>query len=101
MGRSITLAALCWAFVSAGVARGQPVVTITAPADGVNVCVGDVVAFAGNSVPACMTYTWNWGDGTPNSNGMTANHTFTRPSAFTVRFTATPAGGGMAGSTTI
>ena len=38
-------------------------------------------------------YSWNWGDGTPNSTGATPTHTFTTASTFNVNLTVTDVDG--------
>ena len=46
-------------------------------------------------------YLWNWGDGTPNTSGITANHTFTaRTQPYTVTLTVTDNQGAQNSDTT-
>jgi len=33
------------------------------------------------------SYTWRWGDGTPNGSGVTATHTYTRPGTYSITLT--------------
>ena len=41
-----------------------------------------------------LTYTWAWGDATPNGTGASASHTFANQGSFTVRLTVTDGDGG-------
>jgi hypothetical protein len=56
-------------------------------------CVNENIVFKGTSNPACKTYSWNFGDGSPPVQGATATHAFSGPKTYTVTFKATNAAG--------
>jgi hypothetical protein len=59
---------------------------------------------AGSSDPypsgAISSYSWSWGDGTPDSTGATPTHTYTAPGEYAVTLTVTDAYGVTSGAVT-
>lgn len=76
---------------------GAPPPTITGPT---SICE-NVGAVFSTSTPAA-TYTWNWGDGSPNSFGPTPPaHVYTNPGTYSVTLTVTDAYGCIGTSSTV
>jgi len=65
----------------------NPVVTVTAK-DSV-VCGPNCVVFTGTSVPACLTASWNFGDGTGGTGCNTASHCYPTAKTYTISYTVT------------
>lgn len=53
-----------------------PVAAFTATVSGLTV---DVDALSSSSIAGIASYSWNWGDGSPDGSGVTASHTFVPP----------------------
>jgi gliding motility-associated-like protein len=49
-----------------------------------NICHGDVTQFTSTTPGTIVTYTWNFGDGTPTASGATPSHTYALPGAYNV-----------------
>jgi PKD repeat protein len=59
-----------------------------------SVPVGVPVQFSDiSSTNPASSWVWQWGDGSPDTEGQRATHTFTQPGNYLVRLTATNAGG--------
>lgn len=56
---------------------------------GTNACVGTPISFVNQTTYTCS---WNFGDGTPNSNLSTPTHVYSSPGAYNVTFTIDPGG---------
>ena len=79
-----------------------PTVLSQATSDTTTGTVGVPVTFTfGVSDPSQVTFTWDFGDGTSgvNTTNTTAGHTFTAPGVYTIKVTATNAGGQSVTST--
>ncbi|MBX2905098.1 MAG: PKD domain-containing protein [Taibaiella sp.] len=75
----------------------NPVVSFTA--DDTSVCPCTPIHFTSTStggVPGPMTYSWNWGDGSPTSSGATPTHTYCTPGDYSVTLFVTNASGCVA-----
>jgi gliding motility-associated-like protein len=57
-------------------------------------CVGQNIVFTNQSING-LIYAWNWGDGTPNSISLNANHSYSNPGVYTVTLTASSPGCGV------
>ncbi|BDZ45973.1 hypothetical protein GCM10025866_18820 [Naasia aerilata] len=78
-------------------ANPAPTASFTATPNGLAVSVnGSASTDANGSVTA---YSWNWGDGTAASSGVTASHTYATAGDYTITLTVTD-NGGATGSTT-
>jgi len=64
-----------------------------APLEEVKIGAATKFSGAGSTDPypggSIATYSWNWGDGTPNSTGVAPEHTFATLGTYTVKLTAT------------
>lgn len=79
---------------SVTVSHAGPTANFTAFASGLAVSVDASSSAASDG--ATMTYAWNWGDNTPDSTGLTANHTYAAAGPYTVTLTVTDSFGAMA-----
>ncbi len=78
-----------------------PVIQATDPTTGavsangaISVRAGVAAQFIDASVgPPATSWVWQWGDGTPNSDGAQATHSFATPGSYTVKLIATNTGG--------
>ncbi len=59
--------------------HADPVATFTSTASGMTVNVSAAGSSASDG--ATLSYSWNWGDGTPAGSGATAGHTYTQAGA--------------------
>jgi PKD repeat protein len=67
-----------------------------------NVLTGVQVQFSDTSTANPATsWVWHWGDGTPDTEGQRATHTFTQPGRYEVRLVATNAGGSSETTTVV
>jgi PKD repeat protein len=78
--------------------------TNTAPSASFTATANDLLVTvngAGSTDPggAVTAYTWNWGDGTANSSGVSASHTYATAGVKTITLTVSDAGG-LTGATT-
>lgn len=55
--------------------------------------VGNTVQVSAAGSTAGVTYTWSWGDATPNATGLSANHTYASPGTYVITLTVTNACG--------
>ncbi|MFM9988359.1 PKD domain-containing protein, partial [Flavobacterium sp.] len=59
-----------------------------------NACVGQSTQFTLNTNQTVISATWDFGDATPTSNSIIANHTYSTAGTYTVTVTATSPSGG-------
>jgi PKD repeat protein len=70
-----------------GVATGAPVAAFSATMSGLNASVN---GSASTDLDGSITgYSWNWGDGTATSTGVTATHSYATPGTYVVTLTVT------------
>mgnify|MGYP003345154510 CR=1 FL=1 len=67
-----------------------------------NACSGTVIQFLNQTTGNNNNYSWNFNDGTPNSNQQNPSHVFnwsgTGPKTYNVTLTVSPSGGGGSGN---
>lgn len=82
-----------------------PLVQIQAPSTDINVEAGVAVSFQATGTPSAaggtMTYTWDFGDGTPAAMGSFVNRPFGAPGTYTVTLTGTDSRGSVATATRV
>lgn len=86
----------------------QQTITLAYPPCGTTLTVNAVdptgnVSVSANTPAAAtgMTYSWNWGDGSANSTGATANHMYNTTGLYTITLTATNGTCSYTNSTTV
>ena len=77
--------------------HADPVATFTSTASGLAVNVSAAGSSASDG--ATLSYSWNWGDGTPAGTGATAGHTYSQAGAHDITLTVTDSLGGSASVT--
>jgi len=65
------------------------------------ISVNDLVTFSSDSTGRIDTYIWSFGDGTPDSNEMTAMHQYAAPGTYTVQLTVSNNRGSATTSQTV
>jgi PKD repeat protein len=77
-----------------GMHNDSPVASFYYVRDAVNPLKVDVNAAASTCNETCNRYTWDWGDGSPTSSGVTSTHTYATPGTKTITLTVTEYGVG-------
>lgn len=93
----VSLVALFVSCSSGGARENQPPNAMFRPVyDPVsNITLGVDASASTDPEGSPLTYEWSWGDGTPNSSGVTARHTYTRLGQFPLTLTVRDAQGAL------
>lgn len=63
--------------------------------------LGATTFFTGTATGSNLTYSWNFGDGSPAKTGITTTHVYTRPGTFPVTLTVSNASGSRSANITV